>query len=211
MLLSVNVTSAGPHGEASFTLVPHSAKPFVVQTQNALVQVLGTSFTVRQYPGEHTSQVVVEEGRVAVRRVHDRDDPPTVLSARMMAQVRDSGVAIQSSIALRDYTSWKDGTLVFNRMVLRDVVAELGRAYGADIRIADSTLANQPLILEVSVTQQPLTQVLDFVSMAMHLQYRRAGNAYILSAGRGASRDTSRPQRDQQHQHLIPSEKQYGR
>src|SRR5690606_7580202 len=54
-------------GEAYFDVAKNPNKPFVIRTKGAVVQVLGTSFVVRNYEGDHSVQTVVEEGIVSFR------------------------------------------------------------------------------------------------------------------------------------------------
>jgi ferric-dicitrate binding protein FerR (iron transport regulator) len=201
-------------------MVPNSARPFVVRTQNAIVRVLGTHFSVRQYSGESESQIVVVDGRVALRR--RRTEVPlsevslrnaqrghdAVLTARMLAQVSDSGIAVMSGIALREYMEWTNGTLVFNHIPLRDVATELSRAYGVPIRIADSALASRKIVTEVRVTADPLPIVLDIIAATMDAHCVRKDSTYVLLSGRLEHEVPSRPR---QGEHFLQPEKTYGR
>jgi ferric-dicitrate binding protein FerR (iron transport regulator) len=197
-------------GEAYFMISPNSTHPFVVRTQNAEVRVLGTRFAVRQYPSERTSRIIVDDGKVALRPQWNRR-VPIVLTSRMMAQVADSGVAVQRGIATRDYTSWTHGMLIFDKVALQDVVTELVRAYGADIRVIDTVLAKQRMTLEISVSEQPLTQILDLISEASGAHYSHDGPAYILSSGRRATQTPQAPPSYMQRHRFPQPEKQYGK
>jgi ferric-dicitrate binding protein FerR (iron transport regulator) len=183
-------------GEAYFEIAPRLGHPFVVQTANTTVRVLGTKFSVRQYVGESKSRVVVEDGKVAVLPLRPRGmhDAPTVIAAQMSAQVTDSGVTVTRGVAIRDYTGWMHGTLTFNEVPLRDVVVELARAYGATIRVADTVLATRSMIMEVSVNQQSLRRVLDLISVAAGAHYRLDGDTYVLLPGRATTPTTPRQQ-----------------
>lgn len=52
-------------GEAYFAVVP-TGRPFVVETADARVEVLGTEFDVRAHPGEGGTRVTLASGRVRV-------------------------------------------------------------------------------------------------------------------------------------------------
>lgn len=52
-------------GEAFFSVAPGAARPFVVETPDSRVQVLGTQFNLRHYPEEKEVMLYVAEGRVA--------------------------------------------------------------------------------------------------------------------------------------------------
>src|SRR5690606_33459933 len=128
----------------------------------AMVRVLGTRFLVRNYHDETASRVVVEDGRVALHAVQHRQmrAAQAIVGAGMLGQVSDSGVIVVEGIDPDQYTAWTRGTLVFDRSPLRDVVKDLARAYGVDIRIADSLLANRRITVELDVAEKPLTRML---------------------------------------------------
>jgi ferric-dicitrate binding protein FerR (iron transport regulator) len=211
---SVTITAAGAtvSGEAYFVIVPHSARPFAVRTDNAIVQVLGTHFSVRRYPNEMSTRVVVEDGRVALRALRmvrqKATTKATVMSARMLATVTDSGITVMPGIVTEEYVSWTHGLLVFNRVALGTVIAELVRVYDADIRIADTTLAKQVMQVNVSVDEDSLTQVLDLICTVSNAHYTRRGRTYVLLPGRTA---THTPRAAPAHHDFFQPEPQYGR
>jgi len=197
-------------GEAYFTVVPDPSHPFIVRTTNASVRVLGTRFAVRHYAGESQSQVVVDDGRVALQRMRgDRlMGASTVLSARMLAHVADSGMTVTSGITTREYIGWAHGTLVFNWVPLRDVLGELSRAYGADIRVDDSVLATRKLRIDITVTEIPLSQILRVIGDVAEAHVVRDGKAFLLAPGR-IPNDTDPTTR--RHNHDPQPETQYGK
>jgi transmembrane sensor len=170
-----------------------------------LVRVLGTRFAVRHYPSERTSRIVVEEGRVALQPlVSSFGEKSIVLSAHTAAQVTDSGTSIIPGISAADYTGWTQGTLVFREIPLRDVVADLSRAYGADIRIADTALARQRVTMTAFIQRQSLSDVLGLLGIATNTHYTQSANVFVIMLGRSAGRA---PQRTP----VLQSEKAYGR
>jgi len=173
-------------GQAYFIVAARQDRPFVVRTTNAVIRVLGTRFFIRRYSEDHFSRVAVEEGRVAIGVRHDGAAPPprTVISANMVGEVSDSGVTVDTGVGMRAYTEWTHGVLVFQRVTLRDVVAELGRAYGAAIEVPDTTLAGERMRLDVSTTQQSLPNVLDLIGEAIGAHYTKRGETFVLSPGR---------------------------
>jgi ferric-dicitrate binding protein FerR (iron transport regulator) len=185
---SVDVRSTGLEvtGEVYVAITPHAARPVTVQTANAVVRVLGTSFVVRHYADELSTRVVVEDGRVTVQaRTPTRHmSAPTVLSAQMIAQVADSSVTVQPSISTREYVEWTRGTLVFNRVALGTVVTDLARAYGAEIRVPDTTLAKYLMRMDVTVADDSLGQVLEGICRVTNAHYTQVGHAYVLAPGR---------------------------
>jgi len=197
-------------GEVYFSIAPHSDQSFTVTTANAEIHVLGTTFSVRRYPEEPASRVIVGDGKVSVRalasrhHVGDRMIAASVVTANTRAVVSDSGVQVTPGIDGDSYTGWINGRLEFDEVPLQTVVMDLGRAYGADIRVTDSSLACQPMTLTASVRTMPLSRVLEFVSRVAGARVTRAGNAYVLVRGVAAR---SSPHSDR----AIQPEKQYGK
>jgi transmembrane sensor len=195
-------------GQALFTVVHDQARPFRVHSGNAVTRVLGTTFMVRRYSSDRITRVVVTDGRVSL--VGARGvmvvDPGHVLERNMMGTVSDSGhVQVTPGVAVEDYTAWATGQLVFRDVPARDVVKELGRAYGVDIRIADSTLATHPLSWTVVVAQRSLAGVLESLSDVLNAHTVRAGGVITFVPGRSASRTPGHPRLP------LLSERQYGR
>lgn len=197
-------------GEASFAIAPHTARPFVVQMANAAVTVLGTEFTVRRYASDSGSRIVVDKGRVmlSVRGMKRRGHGDAVLSSRMLGFVTDSQITVTSGITTRAYTEWTRGMLVFNQATLREVTAALSRAYDVDVRVADGSLAEERMRLDVSVSQQSIAQVLDLIGTVTMSHYSKTDRGYLLVPGRSQVHDPSAGQKMRQ---FPQTEKIYGR
>jgi ferric-dicitrate binding protein FerR (iron transport regulator) len=174
-------------GEALFAVHQQRRRAFNVKTANAFVSVLGTTFTVRHYPSDAKSRVVVKDGRVTVRSLQATKaaagGAPFVLSARMLSFVSDSGISVESGVTTSDYMGWVDGQLVFNRMPLRDVATEVARTYGVEIRIPDSSLANVIVSMTASVKARSVAQTLDLLVSAVAAHHTRIGQTFIIARG----------------------------
>jgi len=188
------VDVAGNHvhvsGEAYFSVVPHTGRPLIVRTNNLVVRVLGTRFVVRQYDSDVQSRVVVEEGRVALQVVRDSGhvSASTVLSANMMAVVMDSTVNISQDGSVSEYTMWTHGGLVFRKAPVGDVIREVSRMYGVDVRVTDTVLARQPITITIAVSEDPLLQVLEVIGLAREAHVVKNGTVLTLVPGRDPNR-----------------------
>ena len=70
VVVSYTASERGIHlqqGEAHFTVSHNPQKPFLVRAGNGIVRAVGTAFSVRLY--EHSVDVIVTEGRVALNKV----------------------------------------------------------------------------------------------------------------------------------------------
>lgn len=124
-------------GQAVFTVLHKSNSPFAVKARNTMVNVLGTTFSVRSYEDESVARVIVAEGKVSANNV--------VLSGGDVATVSTSGVTVRSDTDVAAELSWTSGRLSFNETPLRDAIRDLNRWYNVDIKLASSSLGALPV------------------------------------------------------------------
>jgi len=202
----VSARHVSVEGQAYFSVVPSASRAFTVTLGRATVVVLGTSFDVRHYPGESESRILVADGKVALRVQGARgtDRGPIFLAANTVARVNDSTISVVPNVTVDDYTGWRHGAFTFKNVALRDVLAELSRVYDADIRITDTTLAEQRMTMQMSTSAQSLAHVLDMIGLVANAHYTVDGRTYVVVPGRSSS---SAPHKVRS----LQQEKQYGR
>jgi len=176
-------------GKVVFSVVHRPASTFVVHVGQSSVQVLGTTFAVRQYPEETHARIAVANGKVAVSSARSR----AVLGRGALGVVDDSGaVHVVSDGAAddgsaNDELAWSHGTLVFRNAPVTRIVAELSRAYAADIKLGDSILARRTLTLSVPVTAQSLNDVLAVIAVTLDAHVTHVGHTITIGAGTHSS------------------------
>jgi ferric-dicitrate binding protein FerR (iron transport regulator) len=124
-------------GEALFDVTARPSHPLIIRTAGVTTRVLGTVFSVRRYPDEPETRVVVSEGRVSTG-----ESRQVTVSAGMVARVTDSSV-VTTTTDVTPYTSWTRGVLVFRGTPVREAVLTIGRWYGVRFRVTDSLLAGE--------------------------------------------------------------------
>lgn len=116
-------------GEALFNVARDPARPFVVESDNARVLAIGTSFTVRRLRDD-AFEVVVREGLVRLERTDDRDDGHASLAANTRALSipgRELRIERIGSDSIVQRLSWRDGMLSFNGNTLAEAAEEFSR------------------------------------------------------------------------------------
>lgn len=123
-------------GEALFTVTHSVGTPFTVRTGAVQTRVLGTSFSVRRYPQDSVTQLVVAQGRIAVgAAVFGTGDIATVAN--------DGQIAVSRGNAVTEQLAWAEGRLVFSGTPLRDAIPVLERWYGVTIDVTDPVLLDR--------------------------------------------------------------------
>lgn len=180
-------------GEAFFD-VATDGRPFVVETPNARVEVLGTQFNVRaRTEGAEgpVTQVTLAEGRVRVRsaaRAGAASDASAqgggVVLGRPGAQARvrgaDAAVAPADTgrVAVARVLAWRRAGFAVTDRPLPAVARELARRYDTTVRLAPGTPA-YALTLYYP-TAAPLETILADICSAEGLRYRRTSTGYVL-------------------------------
>jgi transmembrane sensor len=168
-------------GEAMFAVEHDAARPFTVHTTTSETRDIGTAFDVRAYPGDAGTRVVVREGRVALRGggTGGVSSDSTLLDAGELGRTSETGaLETVSRVSADSYVGWISGRLVFDYTPLREALPEIGRWYGLEMRLADSTLADRRI--SATFTTESPTQVLAMLATLLGVRFERTGNVVTV-------------------------------
>lgn len=112
-------------GEVRFEVAHDARRPFEVRTRSAVIEVVGTVFTVRDRNGPLT--VGVERGHVRVRvrpRERTETSPAQVIDLRggELVVVRDGRAEPVRRADTPSLSAWRDGWLVFDNTPLEEAL-----------------------------------------------------------------------------------------
>ncbi len=122
-------------GEAYFEVQPDKTRPFIVETDQGTVRVVGTRFSVKT--GDIT-QIDVESGIVVCA---GQQGDSRQLTAGQHTSITGQGVATVTDIDAGRAFAWLNGRLIFQDQPLAEVIAELDRYHPGAIVITDAKLA----------------------------------------------------------------------
>lgn len=120
-------------GEAYFEVVKNAAKPFVVNTNEMKVEVLGTSFNVNAYEDSKNTVTTLVDGRVKLSHSLNLAEEQILNPNEQGVMDNLSGKIVLSNVDVSNYISWKDGQLVFYDMPLEEIMTQLTRWYSAKV------------------------------------------------------------------------------
>lgn len=122
-------------GEAFFDIARDSLHPFVIETEETLIEVLGTSFLVRAIPGEEQTEVVVKTGIVTVKDKDQAASRSLILKKGMAAQHDHVEEKVVEIAAPEDPVDvWVPKVFRFSDTPMSEIADMLSEAYGLDIR-----------------------------------------------------------------------------
>jgi transmembrane sensor len=169
-------------GEVFLSVRHDDRRPFIVRTSSSSTRDIGTAFTVRAFPGEPV-RVAVQSGRVAVQRVDPRggQTPTLLLAAGQLGRVDTTGVTAVEHADLARYFSWQTGALTYDHASLRDILADLERAYDINVTTDDPKLEDEALV--VTIRNLTVDQALRAVTEPLHARYVRHGKDVVIRRG----------------------------
>jgi transmembrane sensor len=166
-------------GEAFFEVKRNESKPFIINANNATIEVLGTSFNVRAYDKLKEVEVVVATGIVKLSDANNKSG--VKLTAGQKGVYEKSNEAISSG-ANEDvnFLSWNTQKIVFEENDLKTVIETLNKTYQVNIIITTDI----PATCEVTVSfdHQTLESVLHVLERTLNLTYQIKGNQIEITA-----------------------------
>lgn len=164
-------------GEAFFDVVHNKKLPFHVNTKNLDIKVLGTTFNVIANEDEQTEEVVLQTGKVDVSSQSGKQI--AVLKPNEKITLNTEKLTfIKNEVEATQYTSWKEGKLVFRNENMQQVARRLSRWYNADVVVDDRQL--EDYTFHATFVDEPLDEVLKLISITTPLSFqeeKRTSNA----------------------------------
>jgi ferric-dicitrate binding protein FerR (iron transport regulator) len=164
-------------GEAFFDVVHNADIPFHVNTKNLDIKVLGTTFNVIANEDEGIEEIVLQSGKVNVSSLNGKQLAVMKPNEQITLDT-EKLTLIKKDVEASQYTSWKDGKLVFLNENMQQVAHRLSRWYNAEVVVDDKQLDNYTF--HATFMDEPLDEVLKLLSMTTPLSYteeKRASSA----------------------------------
>ncbi len=171
------------NGKAYFDIQRDETRPFIITTDNARVEVLGTSFVIDATTEK--TEVCVESGLVALIKPAEKGG--TDLSVKLMegemgtVKKLGKGIVKQNNNNL-NYLAWKTKTLVFKQAQMSNVESVLEDVYGVDIEFENDAL--KKCNLTSTFKERNAKDAIEIVARTFNLTVEYKGNKAILK-GKG--------------------------
>jgi ferric-dicitrate binding protein FerR (iron transport regulator) len=188
-------------GEAFFDVAPNAAKPFVIHTARIDIKVLGTSFNVKSYPSDKTTETTLIRGSIEVS-IHNRPSDKIVLkpneklvvnnedSTEREKDVRRPNHAANNSLVVISKptyeqhsgaiieTSWVDNKLIFQDEDFATLARSMERWYGVTIHFETSEKEN--LRFTGIFEKETVLQAMDALKLTASFTYNVEGNQITI-------------------------------
>jgi len=167
------------NGEAFFNVFKDKTRPFVVNTNEISVKVLGTRFNIASYTNENKVEVVLQEGKLVFNG--KRLNQSYVMKPNDLVVYDKTSEKINTEIVQPiKYLSWTQGKLVFRNDPLDVIARRLERWYNISVKIEAENTEN--IRWRATFPDESLENVLIFLKRSLPVNYK-IENPYINQDG----------------------------
>ncbi len=159
-------------GEAYFNVEHNPEKPFIIETENFYVEVLGTKF----YVNSTSNQVIVNEGIVIVYSEKSKSDS-VILNANKKL-ILEQNKFLKSENQNQNFLSWKTKKIIFNNHKFSEIATILEKVYNIEIKILNPKIND--LQLTVSFDSQDIESVITVLEATLNVTITKKGNTFEI-------------------------------
>lgn len=158
-------------GEAFFEVKKKAdGQKFIVKSGDLLVEVLGTSFNVKQR--REKTQVVLTSGKVALH--HQSSGAKALMQPGDMVSLEEQNASFQhQQVNPELYTSWTDQKIIINNTTLGEIAATIEDTYGYEVHISGEELPQRKFTATTTVPLSELETLLRLIEITFEVEVRQ--------------------------------------
>ena len=169
-------------GEAFFDVHRMIEKPFVITTNSMKIEVLGTSFNVRDFDAEDESLVFVKSGKVKVSSLTIPDSKTVLTAGQQLVIDKTTGKIKKDREENLNALSWMEDKLSFRKTKLKYAIKDLERYFNISIELKNKSIEDCPYTSLFNAPKK--NEMIETIAATFNLQLKQIGEMnYELSGG----------------------------
>ncbi len=160
-------------------------KPFIVESYNAHIRVLGTSFNVwaRPHDASPETRVTLTTGHVLVTP-HDQEEQKTTLNeagqtVHVFSSANGEVQSKKDTVPVDRAASWRSNGFSAIDMSAASIVSEIERRYDISIELDEGIDREHALTFFIQESPAP-EELLENMCLSMSCQYRKTSNGFRI-------------------------------
>ncbi|GHT37601.1 anti-sigma factor [Bacteroidia bacterium] len=137
------------NGEAYFTVAYNKKHPFIVNTTDMEVEVLGTVFNISSYTGNESSSATLESGKVNVRFKSAGYEPVALTPNERVSFNRNLGLVEKQTIKVEHVIAWTKGNIAIHSMSIEEIAKTIERKYGITVYLSSHKYKNERVTMKL--------------------------------------------------------------
>ena len=178
-------------GNAFFEITKNPNRPFFVYTDKLITRVLGTSFWIKENPGNEAMEVEVVTGKVSVfennhaftgktlaRNLHKQDNGVILTPNQRVTYFAESG-HLMTGLVEKPVAIASSQKMVFSNELLPNIINQLQNEFGIEIVLANDHLKKCTFTGDVS--DLSLYEKLDLICKSNAITYEIKGTRILIN------------------------------
>lgn len=180
--ISSNPRVVNLKGEAFFDVYRMTDKPFIINTNSIQIEVLGTSFNVRDLDSEDECMVYVKSGKVKINSIATPRTRIILTAGEQAIFNKKTGAFRKSNDHILNALSWMEGKLSFNKTKLKYAIQDLERYFDISIDLKNKSLEECEYTSLFNEPQK--ASIIETIAATFNLQLKQIGDStYELNGG----------------------------
>jgi len=163
-------------GEAFFDIARNPSKPFIIETDEVLILVLGTAFNVKTKNG-NGFELFVDRGKVKVTMKKHPSHSEIVVAGEMISTVDNS--LVKSKHPAGGAGSWYTRRMHFKDETLSDIITVLNRNFNTNFVLADEETGKHKLT--VTFQNETAVTMTELICVALNLKSQTINGSVVFS------------------------------
>jgi ferric-dicitrate binding protein FerR (iron transport regulator) len=167
------------NGEGFFEVATDSDKPFLVESEGAVVRVLGTSFNLKTWESMERAELTVSEGKVLFHPAGANESEGVVVvggERSVLHYGRRPSFPEETDISARP--GWINREVYFQDVSLGEILFYLERWFDVRFSIPHEDVKEERLTVHVSA--RPLADIIELIAVLTELEYEQQGRNITL-------------------------------
>ncbi len=165
-------------GEAYFSVRKNAGKPFIVETKQLSVKVLGTQFNVKAYSDDEKVIATLTSGKVQVTT--ETSEPQILKPNEQLIYNKKTNSLSITEIPADETTGWLAGQLIFSNTSFDEIIQTLERQFNVTIENKTTISSNKQYTIKF-LENENLAEILDILKDMIGVSYQQTGNNIILT------------------------------
>ena len=162
-------------GEGYFEVRSDRNKPFIVHTNHALVEVVGTKFNVRAWKLNSSVDVTVAEGKVSLeRKMRNASGSKVLITAGQLSSLSKDGLPSQPyEVNVKNRLAWMKFEMNFEDKPFTEVLHQLERWYDLSFEYSDPSILDEHVTIHLN--KRSVDEILDLLGSLVDSEIERVG------------------------------------
>jgi len=163
-------------GEAFFDIAPNPDRPFIIETDEVLIQVMGTAFNVKTQNGDGF-ELFVDRGKVKVTLKKDPSHSEMVITGEKISTIKNN--LVKSKYIANETTSWYKQRMHFKDETLQNIINVMNRNFNTTFVLADNEIGKHKLT--VTFQNETAATMTELICVTLNLKSQTINGAVVLS------------------------------